>query len=113
MACMSPPAAGLLNLSTASNARWPLRSPGAMTSMDTYWSLSGLDRVNLLALTGSVDSLPGVRPEKGGRLLYMTQGAGVLSNARSCGKPHRGRRSCSRASVLSRYARWGGNDQIA
>jgi hypothetical protein len=41
MACMSPVAASLLNRSTDSNARWPLRSPGAMTSMDTYWSLSG------------------------------------------------------------------------
>jgi hypothetical protein len=29
---------------------------------------------------------------------------------RSCGKQHRGRRPCSRASALSRYARWGGND---
>ena len=33
---MSPPAASSLNRSTDSNARCPLRSPGWMTSMDTY-----------------------------------------------------------------------------
>ena len=38
---MSPLEASWLNRSTDSNARCPLRSPGWMTSMDTYCSLSG------------------------------------------------------------------------
>jgi hypothetical protein len=40
MAFMSPPAASWLNRST-DRARWPLRSPGWITSINTYWSLSG------------------------------------------------------------------------
>jgi hypothetical protein len=38
---MSPLGANWLNWSTDSNARCLLRSPGWMTSIDTYWSLSG------------------------------------------------------------------------
>jgi hypothetical protein len=41
MACISPPTASWLNRSTDSNARCPLRSPGWISSMDTYCSLSG------------------------------------------------------------------------
>jgi hypothetical protein len=37
---MSPLAASWLNRSTDNSARWPLPSPGWMTSMDRYWSLS-------------------------------------------------------------------------
>src|SRR5215218_9167989 len=126
MVFMSPLEANWLNRSTDSNARCPLRSPGWITSMETYWSLSG-SSPSSSGSTSSVmgpwywgcsctislanSSSPAWRPDRSDTRTCLTATAGLLGRTRAKHRRQRRREAWKRRARQSHATIQGGDTQ--